>query len=115
MLLSLSQTILAPSGVFYLVVIAENDPDDICAIMSKQGFSAKSVAARKAGNERLQILRFWREPGGTAGNSNDDNNTSSVMIANTSTNESKSDNSAGKSVVVKQGAECAASDKKDST
>ena len=35
------QALLSANALFYLVVLAANDPDEICTIMQKQGFQGK--------------------------------------------------------------------------
>ena len=53
---------LAPRGRFYLVVVAENDPDDVARILAADGLRRTTVAAKRARNELLSILRFSRDP-----------------------------------------------------
>ncbi|KAK3810785.1 MAG: S-adenosyl-L-methionine-dependent methyltransferase [Benniella sp.] len=50
--------LLSTKGVFYLVVINENKPDDICHIMREEGFESSVVKTRLAGREKLFILKF---------------------------------------------------------
>ncbi|KAJ2787787.1 HemK methyltransferase member 2 [Coemansia interrupta] len=52
--------LLAPGGVFYLVVIEENRPDEIIHLMAAQGLVGERVLERRAGRERLSILRFTK-------------------------------------------------------
>ncbi|CAI5706151.1 unnamed protein product [Peronospora effusa] len=54
------KTLLSPRGVFYMVVIVENRPNEIAAILSMDGFEMTVVRATKAKNERLSILKFTR-------------------------------------------------------
>lgn len=51
---------LSPTGVFYMVVVEENKPDEIARVMAEMGFETRTVMARGAKNERLSILRFDR-------------------------------------------------------
>jgi release factor glutamine methyltransferase len=53
-------SLLSPTGVFYLVTIQENKPNDIIEILEKQGLKGEVVLSRKAGSEGLRILRFQR-------------------------------------------------------
>ncbi|XP_028406096.1 methyltransferase N6AMT1-like [Dendronephthya gigantea] len=52
--------ILSEKGVFYLLVLEENKPAEICNIMALFGFETKTVLKRKARNEHLLILRIHR-------------------------------------------------------
>ncbi|KAI8906433.1 S-adenosyl-L-methionine-dependent methyltransferase [Gorgonomyces haynaldii] len=59
-LLPLVKTILSPDGIFYMVLINENDPDEIKSILKADGFHSKTIMYRKAGYEGLSIVRFSR-------------------------------------------------------
>ena len=59
-LLPLVHSILSPNGLFYLIVLKENDPADIEDFMGKQGFVCCCVLSRKTGPEHLSVLRFSR-------------------------------------------------------
>ncbi|KAI9236309.1 MAG: S-adenosyl-L-methionine-dependent methyltransferase [Podila humilis] len=52
--------LLSPKGVFYMVVVNENKPDDIREIMKRDGFESSIVKTRLAGREKLFILKFVR-------------------------------------------------------
>jgi len=79
------QTYLSPTGVMYLVgttsqcegqtntqptltraghwaALDSNDPQEIALWMNKKGFKCKVVMKRKAGIERLMILKIWPFP-----------------------------------------------------
>ena len=51
-----------PRGVAYMVVVEENDPTDICRILVGYGLQVCQVAARKAANERLSVLKITYPP-----------------------------------------------------
>ncbi|XP_069157470.1 methyltransferase N6AMT1-like isoform X1 [Procambarus clarkii] len=53
-------TLLSPEGVFYLVVLKENDPAEIEQVMAKFGFTCACVLSRRTGPEYLSVLRFSR-------------------------------------------------------
>ncbi|KAK7076809.1 HemK methyltransferase member 2 [Halocaridina rubra] len=53
-------TLLSHNGVFYLLLLKENDPADIENEMARQGFACTLVLSRKAGSENLFVLRFMR-------------------------------------------------------
>lgn len=57
-LLPVISDFLAPKGLFYLVTIEENDPVEICDILSKQGFAFKVIMERRVRGEYLKIIRF---------------------------------------------------------
>lgn len=52
--------LLSDNGLFYLVVIKENDPQDIANLFAKYSFNTKTVMSRRAGPEHLSILRISR-------------------------------------------------------
>ncbi|ELT92146.1 hypothetical protein CAPTEDRAFT_164291 [Capitella teleta] len=52
--------LLSPKGVFYLIIIKENDSDDISRIFADFGFSMESVLSRRSGPEFLSVLKFFR-------------------------------------------------------
>ncbi|KAJ1667831.1 HemK methyltransferase member 2 [Coemansia sp. RSA 1813] len=51
-------SMLAPRGRFYLVVIEQNKPEEIIALLQEDGLTGERVLSRKAGREHLSILRF---------------------------------------------------------
>ncbi|KAE8984636.1 hypothetical protein PR003_g23620 [Phytophthora rubi] len=53
--------LLSPRGVFYMVVVVENKPKEIAAILAKDNFEMTVVRSTKAKNERLSILKFARK------------------------------------------------------
>ncbi|KAG7239318.1 hypothetical protein INR49_029283 [Caranx melampygus] len=58
--LPLVPQLLSTKGLFYLITIAENDPDDIIHLLRKHGLEGESCLSTRAGNERLSVLRFHR-------------------------------------------------------
>lgn len=74
--------LLSADGLFYLVTIAENDPgeftkrweetvcqhnelmkyfsEEIITLLGQRGLNGESVMCKRAGNERLAVLRFHR-------------------------------------------------------
>jgi release factor glutamine methyltransferase len=52
--------LLAPGGVMLLVAVEENAPEELLAAMRDAGLSAEVAARRRAGRERLSVLRFQR-------------------------------------------------------
>ncbi|XP_051473977.1 methyltransferase N6AMT1 [Apus apus] len=50
--------LLSPGGLFYLVTIKENNPDEILETMKKYGLEGTRVLSRQAGQEMLTILKF---------------------------------------------------------
>ena len=53
--------LLSRHGVFYVVVISENSPQDICHIMNELGFDRHVVKERKVRGEHLLVLKFTRK------------------------------------------------------
>lgn len=52
--------LLAPNGLFYLVTVARNKPASIISQAASTGLQGRSVLERRAGREKLAILRFHR-------------------------------------------------------
>uniref|UniRef100_A0A8C8E584 Methyltransferase HEMK2 n=1 Tax=Otus sunia TaxID=257818 RepID=A0A8C8E584_9STRI len=50
--------LLSPGGLFYLVTIKENNPDEILEMMKKCGLEGTRVLSRQAGQEMLTVLKF---------------------------------------------------------
>jgi release factor glutamine methyltransferase len=50
--------LLSDKGVFYLVLVEENDPNEVMKIFEKKGFICEIVKKRIAGRERLFVLRI---------------------------------------------------------
>uniref|UniRef100_A0A7M4F5E1 Methyltransferase HEMK2 n=1 Tax=Crocodylus porosus TaxID=8502 RepID=A0A7M4F5E1_CROPO len=50
--------LLSTGGLFYLVTIKENNPDEILEIMKQCGLRGTKVLSRQAGREMLTILKF---------------------------------------------------------
>ncbi|KAF3688473.1 HemK methyltransferase family member 2 [Channa argus] len=50
--------LLSSRGVFYLITIAENKPEEIIHFLSKYGLKGESSLSTRAGNERLSVLCF---------------------------------------------------------
>lgn len=54
--------LLSEKGLFYLITILENNPDEIISILGKSGLRGEVCLSTRAGNERLSVLRFsWSE------------------------------------------------------
>ena len=52
--------LLSDKGVFYMVVIDKNKPEEVSRIMKEAGFHTDIVMKRKAGIENLMIMRFTK-------------------------------------------------------
>nr|XP_057908503.1 methyltransferase N6AMT1 [Doryrhamphus excisus] len=52
--------LLSSRGLFYLVTIAENDPEEIIQVLSGHGLHGNPHLSTRAGNERLTVLCFRR-------------------------------------------------------
>ncbi|NWY03605.1 HEMK2 methyltransferase, partial [Nothoprocta ornata] len=50
--------LLSTEGLFYLVTIRENNPDEILETMKKYGLEGTKALSRQAGREMLTILKF---------------------------------------------------------
>ncbi|XP_072265076.1 methyltransferase N6AMT1 [Pyxicephalus adspersus] len=52
--------LLSPKGLFYLLVLKENHPDEIVEELKSYGLQGSKLLSRQAGREHLIILKFWR-------------------------------------------------------
>ncbi|XP_003456050.1 methyltransferase N6AMT1 [Oreochromis niloticus] len=52
--------LLSNKGLFYLITIAENDPEEIIRLLGQSGLKGESCLSTRARNERLSVLRFHR-------------------------------------------------------
>lgn len=59
-LLNMVPTILASGGVFYLLLIKENIPEEVIDIMFKHGFCSETVLTRRVKNEHQCVLKFYK-------------------------------------------------------
>ncbi|XP_066516185.1 methyltransferase N6AMT1 [Hoplias malabaricus] len=50
--------LLSNQGMFYLVTVSDNNPDEIIALLKDSGLRGTVRLSRQAGMERLSILRF---------------------------------------------------------
>ncbi|XP_075065540.1 methyltransferase HEMK2 [Mixophyes fleayi] len=56
----LAPKLLSPKGLFYLLVLKENNPDEILEKTKSYGLEGSKVLSRQAGREHLTILKFWK-------------------------------------------------------
>jgi release factor glutamine methyltransferase len=59
--LPLVDGILSSKGIFYLVLVEENKPLEVIELMREWGLEGEIVNKRRAGPERLSILKFKRK------------------------------------------------------
>lgn len=59
-LLPLIPSILSPNGVFYLLLLKENNPEDVESIMKNFGFGVSCLCRRRCDQELLYVYRFNR-------------------------------------------------------
>ncbi|XP_060090356.1 methyltransferase N6AMT1 isoform X2 [Heteronotia binoei] len=52
--------LLSTRGLFYLVTVKENNPDEIIEILQKYGLKGTKAICRRAGSENLAVLRFCK-------------------------------------------------------
>lgn len=52
--------LLSPKGLYYLLVLKQNKPDDICRIMEAAGMQSRVVISRRCGAEFLSVLCFHK-------------------------------------------------------
>ncbi|GHJ84029.1 hypothetical protein NliqN6_0431 [Naganishia liquefaciens] len=62
-ILDLLPELLQPRGVFYLVAVSENNPQQICQTMKGRGFEAEVALKRRAGRELLHVLKIVKPAG----------------------------------------------------
>ncbi|KAF4521566.1 hypothetical protein B566_EDAN001286 [Ephemera danica] len=51
-------SLLSPHGVFYLLLLQENNPEEIKKLMEKQDLVGEIIKTRRAGRESLLIMRI---------------------------------------------------------
>eukprot|EP00611_Tribonema_gayanum_P011227 TRINITY_DN21402_c0_g1_i1.p1 TRINITY_DN21402_c0_g1~~TRINITY_DN21402_c0_g1_i1.p1 ORF type:complete len:230 (-),score=77.48 TRINITY_DN21402_c0_g1_i1:489-1148(-) len=54
--------LLSKKGVFYLVVVQENGPQEIMSVMKGLGLVGQTACTRRAKNELLSVLKFTKAP-----------------------------------------------------
>lgn len=59
--LEMIPNILANNGVFYLLLIEENIPEEVIKIMAQYGFVGEIVIKRKVRNEQQLVLKFYKK------------------------------------------------------
>ncbi|KAL7845881.1 hypothetical protein AOLI_G00240730 [Acnodon oligacanthus] len=52
--------LLSKQGLFYLVTVSDNNPEEIVALLGESGLRGKVCLSRQAGREKLFILRFCK-------------------------------------------------------
>uniref|UniRef100_A0A2K5J2Z7 Methyltransferase HEMK2 n=1 Tax=Colobus angolensis palliatus TaxID=336983 RepID=A0A2K5J2Z7_COLAP len=52
--------LLSPRGLFYLVTIKENNPEEILKTMKTKGLQGTTALSRQAGQETLSVLKFTK-------------------------------------------------------
>lgn len=60
-ILPAADELLSERGWLYMVTLAENNPLEICRQMGEKGYGSKIVLQRSTQEERLQVIKFWRE------------------------------------------------------
>ncbi|XDC50022.1 hypothetical protein R6Z07M_001204 [Ovis aries] len=58
--LPVAPDLLSPRGLFYLVTIKENNPEEILKIMKTKGLQGTTALSRQAGQEMLSVLKFTK-------------------------------------------------------
>ncbi|CAI7795203.1 unnamed protein product [Closterium sp. NIES-53] len=58
--LEVSTKLLSPRGVFYLLVVAENDPEEVVGRMRGLGLEGEQLLRRGTEEEVILVLKFWR-------------------------------------------------------
>ncbi|XP_026861385.2 methyltransferase N6AMT1 isoform X1 [Electrophorus electricus] len=53
-------SLLSNQGLFYLVTVSDNNPDEILALLGESGLTGQMCLSRQAGRERLSVLRFTK-------------------------------------------------------
>ncbi|XP_029471913.1 methyltransferase N6AMT1 isoform X1 [Rhinatrema bivittatum] len=52
--------LLSEGGLFYLVALKDNNPDEILKTMKNCGLMGTVASSRQAGREALAVLKFWK-------------------------------------------------------
>ncbi|CAO3632187.1 unnamed protein product [Cunninghamella echinulata] len=59
-LLPLVKDLLSPNGIFYLLLINENKPQEVMGILETYGLKSKVMMQRRAGREKQYILKIQK-------------------------------------------------------
>lgn len=59
-LFPLISDLMSPCGLFYLLIVRENDEQDIKQLMLSYGWASSTILERRAGPEFLKVLKFNR-------------------------------------------------------
>ena len=59
--------LLSPHGVFYLIAVDENDPDDIASRLAENGLTTSVLVERRDRNELLMVLKIEHSNDNTKG------------------------------------------------
>ncbi|XP_078176286.1 uncharacterized protein LOC144569706 [Carex rostrata] len=60
-ILDVVDELLSTNGLIYMVALSENDPSEICQVMREKGFGSRIALQRSTEEERLCVIKFWRE------------------------------------------------------
>lgn len=61
-ILPIAINLLSDKGWLYMVILAANNPSQICLQMRQKGFAARIVVQRSTDEESLHVIKFWRDP-----------------------------------------------------
>lgn len=59
-MLAIVDSLLSSTGCMYMITLSENNPVEICRIMSEKAFASRIILQRNTEEEKLQVLKFWR-------------------------------------------------------
>ncbi|KAL3647604.1 hypothetical protein CASFOL_008572 [Castilleja foliolosa] len=60
-ILPVADVLLSDKGWLYLVTLTDNKPLELCLEMRKKGYASRIVLQRSTDEERLHIIKFWRD------------------------------------------------------
>lgn len=60
-ILDVVDELLSTNGLIYMVALSENDPSEIFQVMREKGFGSRIALQRSTEEERLCVIKFWRE------------------------------------------------------
>lgn len=80
-LLPFVHQLLSARGVFYLIAVDENDPDDIATALAKYGLVTSTVVQRRDRNELLMVLKIHFAMANAAGAGGNEDNSEARAVS----------------------------------
>ncbi|XP_010257002.1 PREDICTED: hemK methyltransferase family member 2 [Nelumbo nucifera] len=60
-ILPIADKLLSDRGWLYMVMLAANNPSQICLAMREKGYASRIIVQRSTEEESLHVVKFWRD------------------------------------------------------